>query len=168
MDSHKENDSGVINISAGNDKIKYYESDDNNCIFEILKDNSNVSEGKSNTLGSQSKILDKNKDKRYRIYGEITVVSVLGNDRTRYLEGTKINLYKINGLSPIFIDSKITDDVGKVVFKNLKKGAYRVIEIVDKRYFEKPKYLRWNEITIDRDNLKEKIVVINKLRKNIL
>ena len=38
----------------------------------------------------------------------------------------------------------------------------------DKEYFEKPKYINWNEITINCNNKKEKILVVNKLKKNIV
>lgn len=82
-----------------------------------------------------------------------------------YLKGVKINLYKINGLSPVLVKSKVTDEEGKVIFSGVEEGCYRIIEIIDKRYFEKPKYINWNEIIIDNTNKKQKIVVVNKFKK---
>ncbi|OOM80281.1 hypothetical protein CLPUN_13910 [Clostridium puniceum] len=97
--------------------------------------------------------------------GEIIVTSVLGSGENELLQGVKINLYKINGLSPVLIESKITDEEGKVIFGGIENGCYRIIEIIDKRYFEKPKYTKWNEITIDDANKKQNLVVINKIKK---
>lgn len=94
--------------------------------------------------------------------GKIVVISILECEEHELLQGVKINLYKISGLSPVLIESKITDDEGKVIFQGIENGCYRIIEIVDKRYFEKPKYVEWNEFTIDDVNKEQKIVVINK------
>ena len=47
----------------------------------------------------------------------------------------------LNGISPRLISSKLTNEEGQVTFTNLKKGSYRVIAIVDRRYFEKPTYI---------------------------
>lgn len=96
--------------------------------------------------------------------GEIIVTSVLDREENNLLQGTKINLYKISGLTPVLIESKITDEGGKVIFQGIENGCYRVIEIVDKRYFQKPKYVEWNEFTIDDENKKQKIVIINKIK----
>ena len=94
--------------------------------------------------------------------GKIVVTSILECEEHELLEGLKINLYKISGLSPVLVESQITDDEGKVIFEGIENGCYRIIEIVDKRYFEKPKYLKWNEFIIDDGNKEQKIVVINK------
>ena len=99
--------------------------------------------------------------------GKIIVTSVLDFEENEYLQGVKINLYKINGLSPVLIESQITDEEGKVVFKGIENGCYRIIEIMDKRYFEKPKYRKWNEMIIDDSNKKQNIVVFNKIKKFI-
>lgn len=97
--------------------------------------------------------------------GEIVVTSVWDYGDNEYLQGMKINLYKINGLSPVLITSKITNEEGKVVFSEVKEGCYRIIEIVDKRYFEKPKYISWNEIIIDSDNKKQKLTIVNRIKR---
>ena len=54
---------------------------------------------------------------------------------------------------------------GIVVFDGLPEGSYRVIEIVNRRYFEKPTYIQWNEVTISKDLKEESIIVINRLKK---
>ena len=97
--------------------------------------------------------------------GEIVVTSIWECGDNECLQGVKINLYKINGLSPVLITSKITDEDGKVVFSEVKEGCYRIIEIVDKRYFEKPKYINWNEIIIDSVNKNQKLIIVNKIKR---
>lgn len=97
--------------------------------------------------------------------GEIVVTSIWEYGDNECLQGVKINLYKINGLSPVLITSKITDEDGKVIFSEVKEGCYRIIEIVDKRYFEKPKYISWNEIIIDGINKNQKLTVVNRIKK---
>ena len=99
------------------------------------------------------------------VNGEIIVTSLLTCGENELLQGIKINLYKINGLSPALIESKITDEEGKVIFRGVENGCYRVIEIIDKQYFEKPKYIKWNEIIIDDANKKQNVVIINKIKK---
>lgn len=94
--------------------------------------------------------------------GKIIVTSIVQSEKNQVLKGVKINLYKISGLSPILLESKTTDDEGKVIFQGIENGCYRIIEIIDKRYFEKPKYIKWNEFTMDDVNKEEKIVIINK------
>ena len=97
--------------------------------------------------------------------GEIVVTSVWDYGDNKYLQGVKINLYKINGLSPVLITSKITNEEGKVVFSEVEEGCYRIIEIVDKRYFEKPKYISWNEIIIDSANKNQKLTIVNRIKR---
>lgn len=97
--------------------------------------------------------------------GEIVVTSILDCEENKLLQGLKINLYKISGLSPVLVESKITDNKGNVIFEGIENGCYRVIEIVDKHYFEKPKYIKWNEFIIDDSNKKQKVVVINKIKR---
>lgn len=97
--------------------------------------------------------------------GEIIVTSVLDCEENECLKGVKINLYKINGLTPVLSESRITDEKGNTVFSGLVEGCYRIIEIIDKRYFEKPTYRNWNEIMIDNINKKHKVVVVNRMKK---
>lgn len=194
MDNNDKNNENInITISAGDNKIKYYESTDNNCIFEILEDNQ--SDNRENIITQKATIVDTQKStfndsvvkesktfksKDYVIedtdlyghnneektnYGEITATSILDCGEKEYLQGVKINLYKINGLSPVLIDSQITDEQGNVTFNRVGDGCYRIIEIIDKRYFEKPKYVKWNEITIDYNNKNHKLVIVNRIKR---
>jgi 5-hydroxyisourate hydrolase-like protein (transthyretin family) len=98
--------------------------------------------------------------------GQIAVTSILECGENEYLEGIKINLYKINGLSPVLIKSMTTDKNGQVVFSGIEDGCYRIIEIIDKKYFEKPKYINWNEIIIDSINKNQKVIVVNKIKSS--
>ena len=42
-DANKKTDGSlIVNLSAGDDKIKYYECKDDNCIFEILNDENKI------------------------------------------------------------------------------------------------------------------------------
>ncbi|AQR97507.1 prealbumin-like fold domain-containing protein [Clostridium saccharoperbutylacetonicum] len=97
---------------------------------------------------------------------EIVVVATLDYEEQNYLEGVKINLYRINGLSPILIKSMVTNKNGQVVFSEVEDGCYRVIEIIDKNHYEKPKYINWNEIIIDSTNKSQKIMIVNKIKSN--
>ena len=99
--------------------------------------------------------------------GEIMVYSVLLSKEGTGIEKIKINLYKLSGLSPKLVDSKYTDKQGKVVFCNLEEGSYRVIELIDRNKFQKPSYLKWNEVSIDEFNSEGLIYAINK-SKNLL
>jgi len=97
--------------------------------------------------------------------GEIIVTSVLECSENECLQGVKINLYKINGLSPVLVTSKITDQDGKAIFSEVEEGCYRIIEVIDKRHFEKPKYINWNEIIIDSVNKNQKLMIVNKVKR---
>lgn len=99
--------------------------------------------------------------------GRIIVTSILDCGEHEYLEGIKINLYKINGLSPILIKSMITDKNGQVIFSEVENGCYRIIEIIDKKYFEKPKYINWNEIIIDNTNKNQNVIIVNKVKSSV-
>ncbi|WP_297429118.1 prealbumin-like fold domain-containing protein [Clostridium sp.] len=146
-------------VSSGNNEIKYCESNDENYEFKAVE----------HKEIEQEKIVDANlekiEDKKFN-NGEIEVTSILDCGENEYLQGVKINLYKINGLSPVLIKSKITDEEGRAVFSEIEEGCYRVIEIIDKRYFEKPKYINWNEIIIDNVNKNQKIVIVNKIKRS--
>lgn len=99
-----------------------------------------------------------------RVHGIIKVKSVLSKVDGEPIKGLKINLYVTNGVSPRLIKSAITNDDGIVVFKNIECGNYRVIEIINKAYFEKPIYKKWNEVNISNDNTYEEVIVINRVK----
>ena len=139
--------------------------------------------------------IENNKKENVDIRGKIKVISRLGNKDGTLISSSKINLYMLNGISPRLISSKLTNPVievmlkelekqdkiqvftsvagtklitnekGQVTFTNLKKGSYRVIAIVDRKFFQKPIYMEWNEVTIDEENQEETVVVINRIRK---
>ena len=98
------------------------------------------------------------------VKGTITVLSKLGSKEGVEIKGARINLYLLNGVSPKLYDSKFSDELGKVEFNNLANGCYRVIAIVDRRFFEKPQYYNWNEVTIDANNKKSNILVVNRIK----
>lgn len=106
-----------------------------------------------------------NKKEYVDIRGKIKVISRLGNKDGTLISSSKINLYMLNGISPRLISSKLTNEKGQVTFTNLKKGSYRVIAIVDRKFFQKPTYMEWNEVTIDEENQEETVIVINRIRK---
>lgn len=96
--------------------------------------------------------------------GIIEVFSKLGSKDGVELKGARINLYLLNGVSPKLYDSKFTDSIGKVKFDKLPNGCYRIIAIVDRRFFEKPMYYNWNEVTIDKNNKNSSILVVNRIK----
>jgi len=97
--------------------------------------------------------------------GKITVYSILSCEHSQTLKGVKINLYEIDGVNPRLVSSKNTDEDGKVVFSEIENGCYRVIEIIDKSYFEKPTYLTWNEFNISNENTSGILYVLNYLKQ---
>ena len=100
-----------------------------------------------------------------RVKGKIIVGVRLGDRKGKAISEAKVNLYALNGLSPKLVSSKLTDGNGIVVFDGLPEGSYRVIEIVNRKYFEKPTYIQWNEVTINKDLREESIIVVNRIRK---
>lgn len=96
--------------------------------------------------------------------GRIEVLVKLDDKNGIEIKGAKINLYELNGVCPKLYESKLTDCNGKAIFEDLENGCYRVISLVDRRYFEKPTYITWNEVTID-DCVKDAcICVVNKIK----
>ena len=54
---------------------------------------------------------------------------------------------------------------GKLSYKSaiiVNDVFFKDIDELLREYFEKPKYIKWNEFTIDDVNKEQKIVVINK------
>ena len=96
--------------------------------------------------------------------GKITVYSILSLKKSNTLKGVTINLYKINSIRPELVESKITDEEGKVEFEKVPEGNYRIIELINKNYFEKPVYLTWNEVNISKSNKKYVLYVLNTLK----
>lgn len=97
--------------------------------------------------------------------GEITVFSTIKSKDGTKIRGVKVNLYEINGITPKLVQSLETDYDGKVVFSNIPNGNYRIIQLIDKRYFDKPTYIGWNEVKIDSENTKDTIYAINYIKK---
>ena len=54
----------------------------------------------------------------------------------------------------------------ELLFDNLSEGSYRVIEIVNRKYFEKPTYIQWNEVTINDELQEENIIVVNRVKRH--
>lgn len=96
--------------------------------------------------------------------GEIRVEVRLENKNGVEIKGTKVNLYSLNGVCPKLHESKLTDCKGEAVFSCLENGCYRVISIVDRRYFEKPIYTSWNEVIIDKCVKYANVGVVNKIK----
>ena len=105
------------------------------------------------------------KVKERKVNGTIIVYSTFLSKFGKRIKGVKMNLYKLNGISPQLIESIETDENGRAVFSNVPKGSYRVIELIDKRYFKKPVYINWNEVTINDDNTEAVIYVVNSINK---
>lgn len=127
-----------------------------------------------NILNNKKEIDDFEEDKytgykevnKEELQGEITVYATIKKKDGTKIKRIKINLYKINGVSPELIQSLETDSDGKVVFSGIPEGNYRVIEFIDKRYFNKPIYVDWNEVTIDSENKKHVVYAVNTIKVN--
>ena len=132
----------------------------------IVGDTYDANENDLNENISYNKSYYMNKKRNVEIKGKIRVVSKLGDRNGSNISDAKINLYALNGLSPKFISSKVTDKNGVVIFDNLSEGSYRVIEIVNRKYFEKPTYIQWNEVTINDELQEENIIVVNRVKRH--
>lgn len=133
-----------------------------------LNSNNNLLEDKKDKVEKRNeskKIKESNEYIEKRVKGKIVVGVRLGDRKGKPISEAKVNLYALNGISPKLISSKLSDKNGIVVFDGLPEGSYRVIEIVNRRYFEKPTYIQWNEVTISKDLREESIIVINRLKK---
>ena len=111
-----------------------------------------------------TRIFDERINEKVEEKGRIDILCRLGGKEGVELKGARINIYLLNGVSPKLYDSKFSDGEGKVIFSNLPNGCYRIISIVDRRFFEKPAYYNWNEVTIDSNSKKANIVIVNKLK----
>ena len=105
------------------------------------------------------------KEKYKEAEGRINVYSLLTSKSTTKLKGVMINLYKINGTTLKLVDSKMTNEDGTVEFINVEEGNYRIIEVIDRKFFNKPFYLNWNEVRISKENKKGTVCVINSIKK---
>ncbi len=152
-----------------------YKSIDNDTIIgngALSKDNVPIIDVKTEMIKDYEVADNENNKKKENneyieesIKGKITVSVRLEDRNGKAISEVKINLYALNGLSPKLVRSKSTDVNGVVVFDNLLEGSYRVIEIVNRKYFEKPTYIQWNEVTINKDLREKSIIVINKIKK---
>lgn len=144
-----------ITYTDGRNKKFTINSEGNILNYKKQEEDSKKDEYTENKDSSEKEILD----------GEIKVYSTIKTKMGTKIKGVKINLYRINGVSPELVQSLETDSDGKVVFSGVSEGSYRVIEFIDKRYFNKPVYLDWNEVTIDSVNNTHEIYAVNTLRR---
>lgn len=150
------------------DEVKSYISNKTSSNSNSINSNNNLESNRKEKLVSRNennRIKESNEYIEESIRGKI-IVSVRLDDRNgKPISEVKVNLYALNGLSPKLVRSKSTDLNGIVVFDSLPEGSYRVIEIVNRKYFEKPTYIQWNEVTINKDLREKSIIVINKIKK---
>lgn len=116
--------------------------------------------------GENDKATYLKEQKKRKDLGIIKVKSFLEVIDGEPLKGVKVNLYITNGVSPKLIKSGVTDDDGVVIFSDIECGNYRIIQIIDKVYFEKPIYKKWNEVNITADNNFEEVFVINRVKSS--
>lgn len=141
---------------------------DENEIKNYINNNSGEDrKNKSMSKNGNNRIKENDEYIGQRVKGKIIVGVRLGDRRGKAISEAKINLYALNGLSPRLVSSKLTDKNGIVVFDGLPEGSYRVIEIINRKYFEKPTYIQWNEVTINKDLREESIIVVNRIKKHL-
>lgn len=150
------------------DEVKSYINNKTSSNSISINSNNNLESNRKDKLSSRNENNKKKESNKYieeSIRGKITVSVRLDDRNGKPISEVKINLYALNGLSPKLVRSKSTDVNGVVVFDSLPEGSYRVIEIVNRKYFEKPTYIQWNEVTINKDLMEKSIIVINKIKK---
>lgn len=150
------------------DEVKNYINNKTPTDSNSINYNNSLQSNRKNKSESRSGNKKIKESKEYipqAIIGKIKVVVKLGDKNGKAISEAKINLYVLNGLSPKLVNSKLTNRNGVVVFDSLPEGSYRVIEIVNRKYFEKPTYIQWNEVTINKDLREESIIIVNKIKK---
>ena len=148
------------------DEVKNYINNKASNESKTVNRNNNLESNRKNKSVPKNKRIKENKEYiEPVIRGKITVDVRLGDRNGKAISEAKINLYALNGLSPKLVSSKLTNINGIVIFASLPEGSYRVIEIVNRKYFEKPTYIQWNEVTINKDLREEYIIVVNKIKK---
>ena len=148
------------------DEVKNYINNKASNESKTVNRNNNLESNRKNKSVPKNKRIKENKEYiEPVIRGKITVDVRLGDRNGKAISEAKINLYALNGLSPKLVSSKLTNINGIVIFDSLPEGSYRVIEIVNRKYFEKPTYIQWNEVTINKDLREEYIIVVNKIKK---
>ncbi len=154
-------DKGCIENKLEPEEMKCYFNDEE--IYEENREDIEIEEDKWNNCHDE---WNEKVDVECNDFGEIEVISTLKALEGIRIKGLKVNLYKINGVCPELIQSKTTDCDGKVEFKKVPFGSYRIIQIIDKNYFNKPVYVNWNEVLLDKCNKCSTIYVINTVNKN--
>ena len=145
-------------------KIKQSKLEENFVYNKANKYYTNEECKKNNNYYYDDECRKEEKRQEKEISGNVIVYSTLNAVGGMRIKGIKINLYRINGVSPELIISKETDVQGMVCFENIPEGNYRVVEIIDKNYFEKPVYINWNEVNICEDNEEFIIYIVNRIR----
>ena len=152
------------------DEIENYINDKTSTDSKVINSDNNLETNRKNKSVQKSdnkRIKEVNEYIGQSIKGKIKVSVRLGDRKGKAISKAKVNLYALNGLSPKLVSSKLTDANGVVVFDRLPEGSYRVIEIINRKYFEKPTYIQWNEVTINKDLQEKSIIVVNKIKKNL-
>ncbi|MDU2492018.1 MAG: prealbumin-like fold domain-containing protein [Clostridium celatum] len=148
------------------DEVKNYINNKVSNESKTVNRNNNLESNRKNKSVQKNKRIKENEEYIEQVIrGKITVDVRLGDRNGKAISEAKINLYALNGLSPKLVSSKLTNINGIVIFDSLPEGSYRVIEIVNRKYFEKPTYIQWNEVTINKDLREEYIIVVNKIKK---
>lgn len=100
-----------------------------------------------------------------RIEKGLIKVNVRLNDKCGVIiSGAKVNLYSISYLNPKLCSCALTDHEGNAYFSGLDDGNYRVIALVDRRYFKKPIYCTWNEVNIGKDCKRGEVAIVLQLK----
>lgn len=134
------------------------------CIYEETEDdNDYLDQDENNYEDRETKCKD---ELSSDISGNIKVIVSLDIIGGTKIKGVRINLYRINGISPELVEWGTTDCYGEIEFCNIPKGDYRIIEIIDKKYFNKPVYINWNEVKIDRFKRNHEIYVVNSINNS--
>ena len=167
MKEYLENKKTIEEIAEGDNLIVNFDityTDGRNKSFTVNSDGNLIDENDIDKDTVEELLFKNNEDADYQ-EGEITVYSTIRKKDGTKIRGVKVNLYRINGVTPKLVQSLETDCDGKVIFSGISDGSYRVIEFIDRRYFDKPTYIDWNEVTIDCDNKEKTIYAINTIRR---
>ena len=150
------------NIQSSNDNVKV--SINESEVEASYKETNKSLEAENNDLKEENFTTESNFETYKSELGKIIVYDKMDHINGVQVEDAQINLYKLSDINPRLVASVRTDSTGRAEFFNLENGSYRVIAIVDKRFFRRPEYYRWNEVCIEDSNKEDTVIVVNKLK----
>lgn len=165
---------GTYKVESKGEGLKIVlDGEGNSCNATIPIEFEEVSKSQGNEVKEKSftdhiNQINKNKVNNSSVSkGKIRATVKLNDKNGVEISGAKVNLYSISNLNPKLCQSNVTDNSGNVLFNNLENGCYRVIALVDRKFFDKPTYCNWNEFNIDYNAKEGFLTIVLKIKDGL-